>query len=56
MAETKPDGEKTPKNKKVNKMTAAEIDAKLNELKTGQGGTKSRFAKQLQLRKKALGK
>ena len=56
MAESKPEGEKAAKRKKVNQLTAAEIDAKLNEIKTGQGGTKSRFAKQLLLRKKALGK
>jgi len=56
MAETKPEGEKTVKNKKINKMTAAEIDATLNELKTSQGGIRSRYARQLQLRRKALGK
>jgi ribosomal protein L29 len=55
MAEEKPQ-EKAAKPKKVNKMTPAEIDAKLNELKTGQGGTKSRYANELLLRKKILGK
>ena len=43
-------------NKKVNKMTPAEIDIKLNEMKTSQGGVKSRYARQLLLRKKALGR
>lgn len=47
--------EKEAGNKKINKMTPAEIDAKLNELKTAQGGQKSRYAKQLIQRKKALG-
>jgi hypothetical protein len=42
--------------KKINRLTPAEIDAKLNELRTSQGGLKSRYAKQLILRKKALGK
>jgi len=41
-------------NKKINKMTLAEIDAKLNELKTSQGGLRSRYARQLAHRKKAL--
>jgi len=41
-------------NKKINKMTLAEIDAKLNEAKAAQGSLRSRYAKQLLLRKKAL--
>jgi len=41
-------------NKKINKMTLPEIEAKLNELKTSQGGLRSRYARQLVLRKKAL--
>jgi len=60
MADTKPaapgaEGEKDAGNKKINKMTPAEIDVKLNELKTAQGGLKSRYARQLLQRKKALG-
>jgi ribosomal protein L29 len=55
MAETKPEGEKSSKNKKINKMTSAEIDAKLDALKTNQGGLRSRYARGLQLRKKSLG-
>lgn len=47
--------EKEAGNKKINKMTPAEIDVKLNEIKTAQGGQKSRYAKQLIQRKKALG-
>ena len=56
MAETKPEGEKAAKTKKINKLDAAEIDAKLNEIKVAQGGIGSRYARQLLLRKKALGK
>jgi len=56
MAEAKPEGEKAAKNKKINKLSLAEIDLKLNELKTSQGGLQSRYARQLQLRKKALAK
>jgi len=54
--ETKPEGEKAAKRIKINKLTAADIDAKLNEVRAAQGGLGSRYAKQLQLRKKALGK
>jgi ribosomal protein L29 len=56
MAEAKSEGEKAAKNKKINKMTAAEVEAKLDELKTSQGGLCSRYAVRLQLRKKALGR
>jgi hypothetical protein len=59
MAETKntakPEGAGPQGNPKVNKMTLAEIDARLNEVKTAQGGLRSRYAKQLLLRKKSLG-
>ena len=54
--ETKPEGGKAAKRIKINKLDAAAIDAKLNEVKTSQGGLGSRYAKQLLLRKKALGK
>ena len=43
-------------NKKINKMTPAEIDAKLNEVKVAQGSLRSRYAKQLLQRKKTLAK
>lgn len=43
-------------NKKVNKMTVAEIDAKLNEVKAAQGSLRSRYARQLIQRKTALAK
>jgi ribosomal protein L29 len=49
------EAEKAAGNKKINKMTPAEIDAKLNELKTSQGGLKSRYAKQLIQHKKSYG-
>ncbi|MDD8027429.1 MAG: hypothetical protein PHI34_13060 [Acidobacteriota bacterium] len=47
---------KAAKNKKVNKMKAAELETKLNELKTTQGGLQSEYARTLIRRKKALGK
>jgi hypothetical protein len=54
--ETKAEGEKASKRVKINKLSVADIDAKLNEVRAAQGGLGSRYAKQLQLRKKALGK
>jgi hypothetical protein len=49
------DSEKSgPANKKINKMTLAEIEAKLNDVKISQGGLSSRYARQLIHRKKAL--
>ena len=36
--------EKAAKNKKINKLKAADIDTKLNELRTSQGGLKSGYA------------
>ena len=42
---------KKKKNKKVNKMKAEDIDAKLKELKEKTGGHSSRYAKQLLLHK-----
>ena len=44
----------TSKNKKINKMTAAEIEAKLEEVKTTMGGLKSKYAQQLLRRKNLL--
>lgn len=40
-------------SKKINKMTLAEIQAKLEEIKTKQGGHRSKYARQL-LHKKSL--
>ena len=48
--------EKAAKNKKINKMTADEINSKLEEIKTSQGGQKSKFAQMLLKRKKVLGR
>ena len=42
------------KNKKINKMTLAEINAKLEEIKNSQGGLASKYAQQLLRRKKIL--
>jgi len=50
------EADKEQGNKKINKMTTAEIDAKLNTIKTSQGGLRSRYAKQLFQHRKALGK
>ena len=50
------DKAKAAKNKKLNKMKAADLDTKLNELNTSQGGLKSRYAQMLIQRKKTLGK
>ncbi len=47
--------ETTPKRKKMNSLTPAEIEAKLAECKEKQGGLFSKYARQLQARKKALG-
>jgi hypothetical protein len=47
---------KAPGRKKINKMTPAEIDARLNELRSAQGGLRSKHARQLFLRKKILSK
>ncbi len=44
----------TPKKKKINEMTLAEIDAKLAEVKEKQGGLTSKYAHQLASRRKAL--
>lgn len=47
--------ESTPKRKKMNSLTLAEIEAELAECKEKQGGLTSRYARQLLARKKALG-
>ncbi len=48
--------EKAAKNKKINKLSAAEIETKLTELRTSQGGLKSVYAQMLLKRKNTLGK
>ena len=53
MAEEKQDA--TPKRKKMNTPTAAEIEAELAKCREKQGGLISKYARQLQARKKALG-
>jgi len=50
------EAEKAPGRKKINKMSAAEIDARLNEVQGSQGGLRSKHARQLLLRKKLLSK
>lgn len=47
--------ETAPKRKKMSTLTLAEIEAKLAECKEKQGGLISKYARQLQARKKALG-
>ncbi|MGD1009076.1 MAG: hypothetical protein ABR951_02875 [Candidatus Aminicenantales bacterium] len=64
MAEKKPDPkpepqaaaapESGPKRKKVNRLSLAEIEARLAECQEKQGGLVSKYARQLQDRKKAL--
>jgi predicted outer membrane protein len=46
--------ETTPKRKKMNALTLAEIEAALLECKEKQGGLVSKYARQLLARKKAL--
>jgi len=41
-------------NKKVNKLTLAEVEKQLQEIKSSQGGQTSRYAKVLQRRKNNL--
>jgi hypothetical protein len=46
--------ESTPKRKKMNALTLAEIEAGLTECKEKQGGLSSKYARQLLARKKVL--
>ena len=46
--------ESTPKRKKINALTLAEIEAELTKCREKQGGLISKYARQLQARKKAL--
>ncbi len=56
MAEEKPEQtqEKAKRGKKMNKLTLAEIEKKLEEIKNAQGGFFSRYAKNLLRRKEIL--
>ncbi len=49
----KPEGGEGARSKKINKMTAAEVTAKIEEIKSKQGGLRSKYARQL-LQKKSL--
>ena len=46
--------EKAKGGKKINKMSLAEIEQKLSEVKAAQGGLSSRFARELQRRRDVL--
>jgi hypothetical protein len=56
MAEEKADQtqEKAKRGKKMNKLTLAEIEKKLEEVKSAQGGFSSRYAKELLRRQEIL--
>jgi len=46
--------EKSKGGKKINKMSLAEVEEKLTEVKSAQGGLSSRFARELQRRRDIL--
>lgn len=46
--------DKTSKNKKINRLTLAEIEARLEEIKKAEGRWQSRYARALLARKRAL--
>jgi hypothetical protein len=56
MAEEKPEQpqEKRKRGKKINKMTISELEKKLEEVKSSQGGLASRYARELSRRKEIL--
>ena len=56
MADEKPEQaqEKAARGKKINKMTLAEVEKQLQEIKSSQGGYTSRYAKELRRRKGIL--
>jgi hypothetical protein len=56
MAEQKPDQpqEKAGSGKKINKLTLAEVEKQLEEIKSSQGGHTSRYARELLRRKQNL--
>jgi len=56
-AEEKPEkAESSAKNKKINKMTSAEIEAKLEGFKTTPGGMQTKYAQHLLQRKSSIKK
>ena len=54
-AEAPAAAEAGPKRKKINSLTLAEIEDRLAECQEKQGGLASKYARQLQARKKVLG-
>lgn len=48
------EAEKSKKNKKIKRMTLAEIEAKLQEIRQTMGGYQSKYAQHLLARKAAL--
>lgn len=52
--ESSPAPEKEPRKKKIKDMSLKEIESRLAELKTTQGGLRSRYARHLLDRKNAL--
>ncbi len=46
--------DKTAKNKKINRLTLAEIEARLEEIKKAEGRWQSRYARTLLARKNVL--
>jgi hypothetical protein len=52
-AAEKSEGQTASKSKKINKMSLAEVEAKLEDIKGKQGGLRSKYARQL-LHKKNL--
>ena len=53
-AEASPASEKEPRKKKIKDLTLKDIETRLADLKTSQGGWRSRYARHLLDRKKAL--
>jgi hypothetical protein len=46
-APEKPEGGEAARSKKINKMTLDEVQAKLEDIRSKQGGLRSRYARQL---------
>jgi hypothetical protein len=53
-AQAEPAAESGPKRKKINRLSLAEIEARLAECKEKQGSLSSKYARQLLARKKVL--
>ncbi len=53
-AQAAPQAEGTPRKKKINELTLAEIESRLADCQEKQGGLYSKYAIKLQARKKAL--